>query len=107
MSFLPAKPVLRVRCDPKAFELLGLATDASVEEVDSAWRTLRRDAHPDKGGNEERFDGLRRAYQSARFWALEPKRCPECDGTGDKPDARQYLKTCDACHGSGKMRARP
>jgi len=45
-----------------AAELLQVSPSASQEVVDAAWRRLSRNAHPDAGGDEERFKELERAH---------------------------------------------
>jgi DnaJ like chaperone protein len=51
---LPEREFLRIRAEfvPDAerdpYEVLGVASDASLDEVRAAWRTLVRDTHPDR-----------------------------------------------------------
>lgn len=45
----------------KAFDLLGLSTDCSVEDVNKAYRLLSLKYHPDKGGDREIFEALTNA----------------------------------------------
>ncbi len=47
----------------KAYELLGLSSDASEDEVKSAFRNMAKKHHPDKGGDEEKFKEINEAYQ--------------------------------------------
>lgn len=101
-----------VRRDADAFKLLGLENDPdtyTVQDVDTAWRTLRSELHPDRpGGDADKFDAVRKAYESARFYALEPKPCTECDGTGKVAGKHQRgfnaerVFQCGTCHGRGQ-----
>lgn len=46
--------------------VLGLVSQSiNRHTIESAYKNLRSAAHPDKGGNAERFDELRRAYEQA------------------------------------------
>jgi hypothetical protein len=49
-----------------AFSRLGLRPDADADEVRAAYRRRVKDAHPDHGGDRERFKRLREAYTTAR-----------------------------------------
>jgi hypothetical protein len=49
-----------------AFDRLGLARDASSEEVRDAYREQVKEAHPDHGGDREEFTALREAYATAK-----------------------------------------
>lgn len=50
----------RMTCAQAAL-LLGVDEDASVDEIQSAWRVWVRLAHPDTGGDRQHFDELMRA----------------------------------------------
>lgn len=45
------------------YNTLGVAKDASPEEIKSAFRKKAHEHHPDKGGNTEKFKELNEAYQ--------------------------------------------
>ncbi len=45
------------------YKLLGLARNATKEEVKKAYRSLAHKFHPDKGGDEKRFKEINEAYQ--------------------------------------------
>ena len=46
-----------------ACAVLGVEPDASVEEVKRVYQAKAQFAHPDKGGDEERFKRLQKAYE--------------------------------------------
>lgn len=60
------------------FEVLGVPSDASPEEIKRAYRRLAQVHHPDKGGDAATFTHLTAAYEAA----LKPKKCPACFGKG-------------------------
>jgi len=45
------------------YKLLGVARNATKDEVKKAYRTLAHKFHPDKGGDEKRFKEINEAYQ--------------------------------------------
>jgi DnaJ family protein A protein 2 len=47
----------------KFYELLGVPKDASTEAIKKAYRKLALTHHPDRGGNEEKFKQITRAYE--------------------------------------------
>ena len=49
-----------------AYEYLGLSIDASSTEVQQAYRTQVKEAHPDRGGSSEEFKQLQDAYTTAK-----------------------------------------
>jgi hypothetical protein len=61
MKFLP--PVIEV---PSFFRVLGFESiPAAVEDVNTRYRTLAKQLHPDGGGNVEDFDKLKKATEEA------------------------------------------
>lgn len=56
-----ALPVPKVERDP--WEVLGLRPGVSVAQVDAAYRTLAKEAHPDAGGSSEAMAELNAAYE--------------------------------------------
>ena len=48
------------------YEVLGVSSSASTEELRKAYRRMLREAHPDTGGSEARFHAVQRAWDSAR-----------------------------------------
>jgi molecular chaperone DnaJ len=45
------------------YEILGVAKNASPDEIKRAYRRLAREYHPDKGGDEKKFKEINEAYQ--------------------------------------------
>lgn len=99
--------------DREAFKVLGLdgdPDDYDVQKVDARWRELRTQLHPDRPtGDAVKFDEARKAHAAARFYALEPKACRDCDGTGKvektnpgrNPLQAPIKINCGTCRGSG------
>jgi hypothetical protein len=50
----------------EAYDTLGLSPDAEMEEVRATYREKVKDAHPDSGGDEERFKQVTAAYDRIR-----------------------------------------
>src|SRR3546814_10489787 len=73
--------------DRAAFKVLGLEDDPDsydVQAIDGRWRELRTQLHPDKPtGDAAKFDEARKAYNAARFYALEPKPCRSEEQTSE------------------------
>jgi curved DNA-binding protein CbpA len=44
------------------YKEMGLPKDASTQEIKQAYRTLCHKHHPDKGGNEDKFNDVAKAY---------------------------------------------
>lgn len=60
------------------FGKLGFPLDGKLitkTEVKQRWRQLAAEHHPDRGGDGETFDQLRKAYEEALKTAIN---CPEC-----------------------------
>ena len=51
---------------PSAYEVLGIATDASDRAIKAAYRKKAAEAHPDKGGDPERFLRIQAAFEVLR-----------------------------------------
>ncbi|MFL6126166.1 DnaJ domain-containing protein [Actinophytocola sp.] len=63
------------------YELLGVARDASQDEIRSAYRALAKAMHPDAGGTAGAFRLLREAYETL----VDPARRADYD-RGDEPE---------------------
>jgi len=50
----------------KAFSLLGLPTDSSLDDVEKAYKKLVPESHPDKGGSDEKMTALNEARNFLR-----------------------------------------
>lgn len=108
-------PLNRSGLDRDAFQVLGLLEDPDsydVQAVDSRWRDLRSQLHPDRpGGDAAKFDQARKAYDAARHYVLQPKPCPDCGGTGKREVVRAndgfgvgtMTLNCKTCKGRGTL----
>lgn len=83
----------------KLYEILGLSKDASPDEIKKAYRTLVKEHHPDRGGNEENFREIQEAYDTLS----DPEAREAYDTTGEvaKPldittEATELIK--EECH---------
>jgi len=59
------------------YEILGLSPDASPSEIKAAYRRAVMRAHPDRGGSEEDFRRVQKAFED-----LQKGPCPDCGGKG-------------------------
>ena len=48
------------------WDVLGVTQDARRPEIETAYRRLRSQNHPDRGGNPDQFDRVQRAFETAR-----------------------------------------
>lgn len=69
------------------YRLLGLESNATQKEIHDAWRTLRSQLHPDKGGDAEVFAEVKAAYEVLSDGASRKR----YDETG-KTDAPQSIE---------------
>lgn len=65
------------------YVVLGVANDATLEQIRAAYRKLSKTAHPDGGGDNERFNNLRRAFSVLS----DSGRRANYDDTGNVEDA--------------------
>jgi DnaJ-class molecular chaperone len=85
-------------------EILGLAPGASADDIEQAWRQLRSQHHPDRGGDAATFSAVKRAYEQALAESNEPKPCSSCGGSGKHQKVRGFAvlaMSCIACGGTG------
>lgn len=66
------------------YAILGVPRDASEDDIKRAYRRKAREAHPDRGGDEEAFKEITRAYQVLS----DPQRRARYDRFGDDGTAR-------------------
>ena len=87
-----------------AFRLLGLSPGASPATVETMFKRLAWDAHPDRGGTAGGFNSLREAFTVASSHARsEP--CPTCLGIGRTLRSSGWasaMVACASCDGTGK-----
>jgi len=56
------------------WQTLGLTGAASEREIKAAYRKRALEAHPDRGGSDEAFRALQRAYESALKRSARPRK---------------------------------
>jgi DnaJ-class molecular chaperone len=61
------------------YDVLGVAKDASEDDIKKAYRKLAMEHHPDRGGDEELFKEAKEAYETLS----DPKKRSQYDGTGN------------------------
>jgi curved DNA-binding protein CbpA len=66
------------------YELLGVPKDASSAQIKSAYRRLSKTAHPDAGGDAEKFGELKHAFDVL----IDPERRKRFDKTGRMDQSR-------------------
>lgn len=59
------------------YEVLRIQPGVSADEIKAAYRRACMRAHPDRGGSEEQFRAVQKAYED-----LQKGPCPECGGEG-------------------------
>lgn len=67
------------------YELLGVEVDATETQIKRAYRKLAKRAHPDKGGDPEKFREITHAYEVL----TDPERRKLYNETGSAPDAKK------------------
>lgn len=65
LAFLRWEVASKYGSGPEPFQILGLASNASIEDVKQAYRKLSLEHHPDKGGDQVMFIRINEAYKSA------------------------------------------
>ena len=83
---------------------LGLPSNAKPDDVRAAYRRLRSERHPDKGGDADAFHRLQAEYDEAMVEATRPKDCGLCAGSGSTYVGSGFNRTkmkCVKCQGTG------
>lgn len=94
------------------YQLLGVFTDSTVDEIRAAYYDLARVHHPDMGGDPGFFTDIVHAYavlsdpkERKRYDGaldLAKARCSRCSGTGRTYSARTGKPSkCTKCQGAG------
>jgi DnaJ-class molecular chaperone len=82
----------------EALILFQLPREYTMDILQTRYRQLRRDAHPDKQGDKDLFIKIQQAYQLL----CRPGICPLCDGRGyvrEKEGAVTKKVQCPRCWG--------
>lgn len=74
------------------YEILGLSPDASPSEIKAAYRRAAMRAHPDRGGSEEDFRRVQKAFED-----LQKGPCPDCGGKGFVTTRRGFFVNKTRC----------
>lgn len=88
-------------------ELLTLPEEHTLGELKESFRHLALELHPDLGGDRDRFEAIREAYNRLLPEAkLKAEKCSDCSGLGSTttPSASftPMKQVCPTCGGTGK-----
>jgi len=72
------------------YDVLGVSTDASSEEIKSKYKSLAQQHHPDKGGDEELFKKIKESYEIL----IDPVRRKKYDSTGNFTQEKPIRSEC-------------
>lgn len=72
---------------PSPYEILGVSSSASMEEIKIAYRRAARATHPDLGGSEEKFRQVQQAFQDLSDLANPLEHDQTFQRPGDAPRA--------------------
>ena len=72
---------------PSPYEILGVSSSASMEEIKIAYRRAARATHPDLGGSEEKFRQVQQAFQDLNDLANPLEHDQTFQRPGDAPRA--------------------
>ena len=95
------------------YEVLRLPPASSAEQLHRRYLEIAFSCHPDRGGDEKKFQALTEAWgvlkdraSRARYDAqlkLSGEQCPTCEGSGLKwTFAERKEVICKACGGTGQ-----
>ena len=76
--------------DFNPYDVLGVSSESSPEEIKSKYKSLAQHHHPDKGGNEEVFKKIKAAYEIL----IDPVRRKQYDTTGSTKQDRSIRDEC-------------
>lgn len=91
------------------WEILGLETGASLEDVKYEYKILAKVHHPDIGGDAEKFIKIQRAATRLIKQLTIPKICKTCNGSGVALATSGFHSIpviCQECGGDGKICAK-
>jgi DnaJ-class molecular chaperone len=78
-----------------AYQILGVTKESSDEEIRTAYKRKAMACHPDRGGNIDEFQTIKKAYEM-----LQRRVCPVCGGRGEievKQGAVKHKELCPKC----------
>ena len=76
--------------DFNPYDILGVSSDATFEEIKSKYKSLAQQHHPDKGGDEEVFKKIKAAYEIL----IDPVRRKQYDTTGSTQQEKPIRDEC-------------
>jgi len=78
-----------------AYEVLGVTKSSSDEEIRQAYKRKAMACHPDRGGDVNEFQSIKKAYE-----ILQRRVCHVCGGKGEvvvKQGATKRTELCPQC----------
>lgn len=86
------------------FELLGVSEDVTLDDLKERFRAISMEKHPDHGGDTAVFQDLLAAYRRLERVLKQPKSCDDCHGSGKMRVQRGFTSVkivCTGCNGQG------
>lgn len=87
-----------------AFTLLGLGKSCDPDTAKARWREMVKAYHPDVGGDPDKFQELKKAYDIVLKY-LKNQVCPTCKGQKTIPKTHgfnSFYIPCPDCKYTGK-----